>query len=305
MQPHDNYESSKFLNLRSLSGLEGLRFTAKRRIEGAYSGRHVARKQGGAGEFADYREYSPGDDLRRLDWRILARTGKTFLKLHQDETNLACTMVIDSSGSMGFSGYQQKVDDSKLVWCQYFTTALSHLILTGRDHVGLAVSEQQQCSYFPPSCLPQQRGLLHESIANMVPIGSTSLGTSLDSLFLQVKKRGVLMVLSDFLDVDLDPLLSSLRKFRSRGWEVIAIHVVHPDELTLPKGRAFRFLGMEGEAPVAAQVNELRQAYEARFERHQASVRTGLLSVGCDFHPIYTSTHYMDVLRQFLIKRSG
>ncbi|MCU0719558.1 MAG: DUF58 domain-containing protein [Pirellula sp.] len=305
MQSHASGDSSKFLNLRSLSGLEGLRFSAKRRIEGAYSGRHIARKQGGAGEFADYREYSPGDDLRRLDWRILARTGKTFLKLHQDETNLACTMMIDSSGSMGFSGYQPKGDDSKLAWCQYFTTALSHLILTGRDHVGLSVSEQYTCPYFPPSCLPQQRGLIHESIAKMLPSGSTNLAKSLDSLFMQVKRRGVLMVLSDFLDSDLDPMLSSLRKFRSRGWEVIAMHIVHPDELTLPKGRAFRFLGMEGESPVAAQVNELREAYESRFERHQASVRTGLVSVGCDFHPIYTSTHYMDVLRQFLIKRSG
>ena len=113
------------------------------------------------------------------------------------------------------------------------------------------------------------------------------------------------MVLSDFLDADLDPMLSSLRKFRTRGWEVIAMHIVHPDELSLPKGRAFRFLGMEGELPVAAQVNELREAYEGRFERHQASVRTGLLSVGCDFHSILTSTHYMDVLKQFLIKRSG
>ncbi|MFN7878129.1 MAG: DUF58 domain-containing protein [Pirellula sp.] len=305
MQTHADDESSKFLNLRSLSGLEGLRFTAKRRIEGTYSGRHIARKQGGAGEFADYREYSPGDDLRRLDWRILARTGKTFLKLHQDETNLACTLMIDSSGSMGFSGYQQKQNESKLVWCQYFATALSHLVLTGRDHVGLAVSEQQQFSYFPPSCLPQQRGLLHETIAKLVPRGVTNLGKSLDALFMQVKKRGVLILLSDFLELDLDPMLSSLRKFRSRGWEVIAIQVLHPDELTLPKGRAFRFLGMEGESPVAVQVNELRQDYQTRFERHQAAVRTGLLSVGCDFHRIYTSTLYMDVLRQFLITRSG
>lgn len=305
MQSHAAGDSSKFLNLRSLSGLEGLRFSAKRRIEGAYSGRHIARKQGGAGEFADYREYSPGDDLRRLDWRILARTGKTFLKLHQDETNLACTMLIDSSGSMGFGGYQQKQDETKLAWCQFFTTALSHLILTGRDHVGLALSKSDDCPYFPPSCLPQQRGMIHESIANMIPQGSTNLPMSLDSLFMQVRRRGVLMVLSDFLVTDLDPMLSSLRKFRSRGWEVIALHIIHPDELSLPKGRVYRFLGMEGEAPVAAQVSELREAYEERFERHRASVRTGLLSVGCDFHAILTSVHYMDVLKQFLIKRSG
>src|SRR5437868_13342330 len=93
---------SRYLNLRALSALQHMRFATRHRIEGSYSGRHRSRQQGGAAEFVDYREYAPGEDLRRLDWKVLARTGRTYLRLFQDETNLLCTLAIDASGSMRF-----------------------------------------------------------------------------------------------------------------------------------------------------------------------------------------------------------
>src|SRR5688572_33508627 len=93
---------SRFLDLSVLSSLAHTRFVTKHRIEGSYSGRHRSRQQGGAGEFVDFREYSAGEDLRRLDWKVLARTGKSYLRLFQDETNLLCTLAIDASGSMNF-----------------------------------------------------------------------------------------------------------------------------------------------------------------------------------------------------------
>src|SRR5689334_675195 len=94
--------ASEFLDLRALATLEQMRFATRHRIEGSYSGKHRSRQQGGAGEFVDFREYTPGEDLRRLDWKVLARTGRTYLRLYQDETNLLCTLAIDGSGSMRF-----------------------------------------------------------------------------------------------------------------------------------------------------------------------------------------------------------
>ena len=94
-----NRHSSRFLELRALSSLEHLRFTTRQRMDGAYSGRHLSRQQGGSGEFVDFREYTSGDDLRRLDWKVLGRTGRRYLRLYQDETNLSCTLVLDASGS--------------------------------------------------------------------------------------------------------------------------------------------------------------------------------------------------------------
>src|SRR5215217_2999690 len=101
-------DRSRFLDLRALSGLAHMRFATKRQIEGAYSGRHRSKQKGGAAEFVDYREYSAGEDLRRLDWKVLARTGRPYVRLYQDETNLNCTVVLDASSSMLFAGYKGK-----------------------------------------------------------------------------------------------------------------------------------------------------------------------------------------------------
>src|SRR5713226_6270243 len=97
-----NDTCNRFLDLRALSALEQMRFSTRHRIDGTYSGRHRSRQLGGAGEFVDYREYAPGEDLRRLDWKVLARTGRSYIRLYQDETNLLCTLLLDASGSMQF-----------------------------------------------------------------------------------------------------------------------------------------------------------------------------------------------------------
>ena len=107
----------RFLDLRALAALSQLRFAPRHRIEGSYSGKHQSRAQGGAGEFVDYREYVAGEDLRRLDWKVLARTGRAYVRLFQDETNLLCTLAIDASGSMLFGGGHG--NDSKLQHVQW------------------------------------------------------------------------------------------------------------------------------------------------------------------------------------------
>src|SRR4051812_5823810 len=112
---------SRYLDLRALAALAHMRFVTRHQIEGAYSGRHRSKQQGGAAEFVDYREYSPGEDLRRLDWKVLARTDRPFVRLYQDETNLIATIVIDVSGSMRFggSGRRGSTAGSKLEYAQY------------------------------------------------------------------------------------------------------------------------------------------------------------------------------------------
>ena len=142
---------SRFLDLRALAALEHMRFTTRHRIEGAYSGRHQSHQQGGAGEFVDYREYSGGEDLRRLDWKVYGRTGKAFVRLYQDETNLSCTLAIDASGSMAFGGRSgQAAAGSKLAYVQYLATALSHIISRGQDQVGLALLGTTLRQALPP-----------------------------------------------------------------------------------------------------------------------------------------------------------
>lgn len=297
---------SRFFEPAKLAGLEQMRFTTSRRVEGAYSGRHISKRRGGAGEFVDYREYSPGDDLRRLDWKAMGRTGRTYLKLFQDETDLRCTLLLDVSGSM-YQGSRSAQDQrgSKLQWMQYFATALSHLIVLGRDAIGMGVVREQLESYLAPVASMQQRDLMHRAIEQLSPRGETDLAQGLDDLLLQSSRRGVLITISDYLLPDLEAVLAGFRKFRARGWEVIALHLVHPDEEHLPSGTAFRFQGLEGEGSVNGQVSEIRRAYEERFQQHLSAVRSMLLGVGCDYHCIRTSENYLDVLRSFLVVRSA
>ena len=299
-------DSSPYLDAHALAGLESMRFTTKRRIEGSFSGRHVARRQGGAGQYIDSREYAPGDDLRRLDWPAMGRTGRAYIRLYQDETNLSCLLTIDTSGSMHYGG-ANRFDEkgSKLEWCKYFATALSHLIVLGRDQVGLAVANTNQPEFLPPSAAPRQLRVMHDKIARLAANGFTEIGDSLSDTMLRIRRRGVLLVVSDFLVNPLSDVLSSVRKFRGRGWEVVAVHVVHPDEENLPKGIAFRFAGMEGEGNVDCRPAEIRKSYEQKFAKHCKLVREGLLGAGCDYRRFSTGDSYIDAVRAFLVPRRG
>jgi uncharacterized protein (DUF58 family) len=305
MSQLQNTGPSGFFEPSKLAGLEKMHFTARRRVEGSYTGRHLAKRLGGAGEFVDYREYTPGDDLRRLDWRVLGRTGRSYLKLYQDETDLSCTLVIDGSGSMYQGAKSAKnLTGSKLQWVQYFATALTHLIILGRDHAGLALLQQYSVDYLPPSSSFQQRGLLHDAIARIRPNGTTYLSEGLNHLMLSVKRRGVLMLFSDFLVDSPDLLAASIRKFRARGWEVIAVHVIHPDEEHLPQGAAYRFWGLEAEGVVNCQPSEIRREYEEQFANFVSETRALLIGLGCEYHRASTADSYLDVLRSFLVLRS-
>ncbi|HET6248359.1 MAG TPA: DUF58 domain-containing protein [Tepidisphaeraceae bacterium] len=295
---------SRFLDLRSLGALAHMRFVTRQQIEGAYSGRHRSRQKGGAGEFVDFREYSAGEDLRRLDWKVLARTGKGFVRLFQDETNLLCTVVIDASGSMQFGGGRNG-EGSKLQYVQYLTTALTHMIAGQQDQVGLAVVSDGLADVFPSGGTPSHVQQLQRTIEAITTRPATKLADSLRELFERLSRRGVLLVASDFLVDDLEAVFASIRLFRHRRWEVIVLHIIHPEEERLPDGLAYRFEGLEGEGQVDCTPEDIRRTYESRFAAHVASVRTLALSTGSDYRRVSTAVPYLQTLGSFLVERSG
>jgi len=297
---------SRFLDLRALAALQHMRFTTRHRIEGAYSGRHVSRQQGGAGEFVDFREYSGSEDLRRLDWKVLARTGKAFIRLHQDETNLLCTLAIDASGSMLF-GSRNRRDQrrSKLQYAQYLATALSHVIGQGQDQVGLAVLDDQLREVIPPAGTPSHVEHVQEVIESIVTRRTGTMAAGLRDLFEHGNRRGVLLLMSDFLIDDLEEVFAALRLFRHRNWEVVVLHLVHPDEEQLPSGPAYRFEGMEDDGSVSCSPSEIRAAYKQRFAAHLGAVRQLALAGGCDYHRVSTAIPYLQILGGFLVGRAG
>jgi len=297
---------SRFLDLRALAGLEHLRFTTRHRIEGSYSGRHQSRQQGGGGEFADFREYVEGEDLRRLDWKVLARTGRAYIRLYQDETNLVCTLALDASESMQFGARPVvATTGSKLEYAQYLATALSHVIGRQQDQVGLALVAEGLEDLIPPGSTPGHVTRIQEVIEGIQTRPASDLAGGLRNLFGRLARRGVLLVISDFLVDDLERTFAAIRLFRHRHWEVIVLHLVHPDEERLPQGRAYRFVGLENEGLVDCSPAQIRRLYERRFEAHAAAVRTLALAGGCDYRRVSTAVPYLQTLGGFLVERNA
>ena len=297
---------SRFLDLRALAALEHMRFATRHRIEGAYSGRHQSRQQGGAGEFVDFREYSGGEDIRRLDWKVFARTGKAFVRLHQEETNLLCTLALDATGSMRF-GARSRSDSagSKIEYAQYLATALSHVINRGQDQVGLALLGERLRDLIPPGGTASHVARVQEEIENLTLRPTTRIAAALRDLFERSHRRGVLLLLSDFLLDDLQEVFAALRLFRHRGWEVVVLHLVHPDEERLPDGTAYRFEGMENDGQIDCSPAEIRAAYRERFSAHVAMVRQFALAGACDYRHVSTAIPYLETLGGFLVERAG
>jgi uncharacterized protein (DUF58 family) len=315
-------ERSRFLDLPALAALEHMRFTTRHRIEGAYTGRHRSQQQGGAGEFVDFREYVGGEDLRRLDWKVLARSERAYVRLYQDETNLVCTLVLDASGSMRFGGGSMRfggrragasteperkrgASGSKLQYVQYLATALTHVISRQQDQVGLAVVADGLRDFEPPGSTRGHVFRLQEKIEQLDTQPATDFAGALRNLYERLKRRGVLLILSDFLVDDLGPLFAAIRLFRHSLWEVIVLHVIHPDEERLPDGMAYRFEGLENEGTVDCSPADIRALYAERFAAHAAAVRTMSLATGCDYRRASTAIPYLDTLGEFLVERSG
>ena len=315
--PSGTSRESRFLDLPALAALAHMRFTTRYRIEGVYSGRHQSRRQGSAGEFVDYREYSEGEDLRRLDWKVLGRSGRAYVRLYQDETNLVALLALDTSGSMAFRGYGFARDhtrqstapgraaESKIEYAQYLATAFAHVIARGQDQVGLALVGQSLDELIPPGGTTSHLARLYAAIENLQTKPTTKMAAGLRQLFERANRCGVLVVVSDFLQDDMDEVFAVLRMFRHRRWEVVVLHLVHPDEERLPDGTAYRFCGLEDDGEIAASPGEVRSAYEQRFAAHRGAVRTLALAGDCDYHLVSTDIDYLQTVRRFLVARTG
>jgi uncharacterized protein (DUF58 family) len=194
---------------------------------------------------------------------------------------------------------------SKLEYVQYLTSALSHLIGRQQDQVGLAIIAEQLDVYLPPAGTPSHLASVHDRIEGIATRPVTKLADGLRTLFLRQNRRGVLLLLSDFLVDDLEALFASIRLFRHRQSEVVLLHIIHPAEERLPDGAAFRFEGLENEGWIDGSPAEIRALYEQRFEAHVAMVRTLALAAGCDYRRVSTATPYLQTLGGFLVERTG
>jgi uncharacterized protein (DUF58 family) len=190
-------------------------------------------------------------------------------------------------------------------YAQFLATAMSYIIVHGQDQVGLAVLDHALRTHLPPGGTLTHLARVHETIENLPVHRTTKMAQGLHDLFERSKRRGVLLLMSDFLMDDLSEVFAAVRLFRHRNWEVAVLHLVHPDEERLPEGTAFRFEGMEGEGRLNCSPTEVRAEYQKRFAQHLAMVRQFALAGGCDYRLVSTAIPYLHTLGGFLVDRAA
>jgi len=211
----------KYLIPEVLAKLKQIDLKAKLVVEGFLTGLHRSPYKGFSQEFAEYRVYMPGDEPKRIDWKVYAKTDRFFIREYEEETNLKAYILLDASGSMGYTS--NKV--TKLEYASYLAASLAYLLIKQRDSVGLITFTSKLDDYVPPRSSPSHLPVLLKKIDKIKPGGDTNLANTFHQLAEKIKRRGLVIILSDLFD-DKDRVLSALRHFRHKKHEVLVFNIL-------------------------------------------------------------------------------
>jgi len=274
----------------------GLR--ARYAVRGTLGGLHASPLLGQSVEFAGHREYAPGDDLRRLDWRVWARTGRHYVKEYEEETNLAATFLLDASASMGYGS-------GPLTKYEYAATAaacLATLCVEQRDAAGLVLFDESPAVVLRASSTRAQLAELCAALERARPARRTDLGAVLEQAAEELPARGLCFVLSDFL-CEPEALFRGLARLAQRRHEVVLCQVLDRDELELPFEGAVEFRDLEGDARLWTEPRVFRAAYRAALERFCNDLAGRAKDAGCDHELLRTDRPLAELLASYLHRR--
>jgi uncharacterized protein (DUF58 family) len=283
-----------------LARLQGLPLRARSIVEGYVSGVHRSPFHGFSIEFAEHREYTTGDDLRYLDWKVFGRTDKYYLKQFEDETNLVCHLLLDTSESMRYRSDAAPL--SKLEYAQRAAATLAYLVLHQQDSVGLVAFDNEIRSLVRASSNPSHLKQVLHVMERASAERKTSLGPIFHDLAERLKKRGIVIVLSDLFD-DVEVMLAGLKHLRHRRHEVIVMHVLDPAEMDFPFDQLTLFHGLEQLPDVLTDPRALRKAYLAEFGRYLRRLQAGCRVQAIDYVPLRTDQPLEVVLSRYLASR--
>ena len=292
----------RFLDPSVLAKIQGLGLRAKQVVDGYISGMHRSPSHGFSAEFAEHREYVPGDDLRYVDWKVYGKTNKVYLKQYEEETNLICYLLLDRSESMQ---YQSKaVSMSKLEYAQCAIASLAYMVLRHQDSVGLTSFGETIATHLRPSANPSHLQSILAALEEQTAEGTTQSGRMFHDLAERMNRRGIVIIASDFLD-DLDTMLAGLQHFRHRRHEVILLHIVDPAEQTFPFEQVTLFKGLEQLPNVLTDPKALRKAYLEEYNRFQRRLQAGARAQGADYVLVPTDQPLDIVLSTYLRQRKA
>ncbi len=304
--PPETVAERGFLDPVTVSRLETLPIKARVIVEGALSGLHRARLHGSSVEFADYKEYSPGDEIRHIDWKVYGRADRFYVKQFEQESELSCYLALDASGSMEYGDGEGM---SKLRYASHLLAALAYLLIRQRDKVGLMVfGDAKLDRYVPPRARPAH---LHDLLAVLEEViraggrGSEPTDTALDRLGeLTRKRRSLVIVASDLFERE-GRSLGVLRRLRARGHDVALFQILHPHELELPFEGLTLFESLEDPRELLVEPSAIRRQYKRRMGAFLDKVRAECVRGGVEHHLIATSRPLEQALLDFLTQRVG
>jgi uncharacterized protein (DUF58 family) len=290
----------RFLDAAALARIGNLEFVARQVVEGFISGRHRSPYHGFSVEYADHRQYTPGDDPRMLDWKVLARSDKYYVKLFEEETNLRAHLLLDASASMSF---RSGAHLDKFSYGAYMIAALAYLLVRQNDAVGLSVFDAQIRSLLPPRATPVHFRRILDALGGSAAKEDTAIAPVLHELAERVRGRGLVVLVSDLLD-DVDAVMHGLQHLRHRRHEVVVFHLIDPAERDFPYERMSRFRDLEGGGQLVANPKALRAKYLERFRRFLDDVAEQCHRHRIDHHLVATDEPYDRFLGHYLEKRA-
>ena len=259
----------KYIRPEDIRRLSHYEFGVKALVEGYLSGRHRSKDRGASIEFHEYRQYTPGDDLSLIDWRVFARTDRHYLKTFEQETNMECHIFLDSSASMGF---QDEGPITKLEYASFFAACLTWLVISKNDRVSMQLFDEQIREFFEPGSTRRHLHQILTALENNQPGEKTSLADSLRRAAPLIKRKGTLVVLSDFFD-EPEEIFKALNPYLHRGFRVHLFHVLDPAELNLPDRGLSRFVDLESDDRVVVHTQTLRAAWKEEMRNHTQLLR--------------------------------
>ena len=272
---------------------------ARRAMEGTVSGLHKSPHRGSSVEFAEYRQYVVGDDLRRLDWRVLARTDRYFLKEFEAETNLRAHMVLDLSGSMRYgSGKETKLD-----YARRLLATLAWLIIRQGDAAGLLGMGAEVVIDLPPKRNPAHLQLLFDSLLSLKSGGRTGLPRGLHELAERTRRHALVAVFSDCF-CDVKELMDGIRHLSFERHDVVLFHILDPQEVHFRFERPLRFIDLEGSASRVTEPSLVRDEYLRRMRDFLDSLQRGCRMFGVEYRRVLLTDNYETLLADFLLERA-
>ena len=292
-------QSRSFLDAKVLSRLAAIPLYARRPMQGNVSGRHASPHRGSSVEFAEYRKYVPGDDLRRLDWRAYGRSDRFYVKEFEADTNLRLCLVVDTSGSMGFGSQ----GTTKLEYARKVAATLGYLASQQGDAVGVTCVADGIVRHIPPKQNPAHLRLMFDVLEEAAPNGKTQLVQVLHELAETVRQRALIVVLSDFF-VPPSELAGCFQHLRFRRHDVALFHLLDPLEISFTFHRPMRFIDMEGGPAIFAEPNDIADRYDKALQQYFGEMKQVVLESAVDYQRVLLNDDFEQVLLRFLIRRA-